>query len=102
MLQRRFLIEVDGLPDPTDRGELLELILAAATLELPVTVLLIGCAAELLSSSSNRAWRQLIDQGLTRVCVFAPPAQAFLPDGVMVLSEHQRAKLVAQSTVIRT
>lgn len=101
MTERRFVIEVDGLPEPADRSELLELILAAASLEVPVSVLLRGNAAELLTLPSTRAWRQLIDQGLADVGVPGPPAGPALPPGVAIWNERQLAKLVGEATVIR-
>ncbi|NDY96731.1 hypothetical protein [Wenzhouxiangella limi] len=101
MAERRFVIEVDGLPEPADRPELLELILAAASLEMAFSVLLRGNAAELLTLPSTRAWRQLIDQGLADVGVPGPTDGAALPAGVAIWNEHQLAKLVGEATVIR-
>lgn len=101
MTERQFVIEIDGLPEPADRSELLELILAAASLEVPVSVLLKTNAVELLTLPSTRAWRQLIDQGLADVGVPGPTLGAALPAGVAIWDERQLAKLVGESTVIR-
>ncbi|MEE4638452.1 MAG: hypothetical protein V2J42_06905 [Wenzhouxiangella sp.] len=102
MTEHKILIEVAGLPDHADRRELLELILAAASLEVPISLLLRGNAIELVSLSSTQGWRQLIDQGLADVGVPGPWDGMALPAGVVVWDEGQRAKLVRQSTVIRT
>lgn len=101
MTERRFVIEVDGLPDPADQIELLELVLAAASLELPVTVLLTSDAVALLTSPASLAWRQLIEQDLADVAVAGDVQGAAVPTGVAVLSADQKAKLVGESTVIR-
>lgn len=101
MPERRFLIEVGELPDPADRRELLELVLAAASIDLSVTVLLRGAAADLLTLSSTRAWRQLIDQELASVGVAGPWDGNALPAGVAVFDRRQQAKLVRESTVIQ-
>lgn len=101
MAERRFLVVVDGLPDPADRRELLELILAALSMEISVTVLLSGGAEDLMSLASARAWRQLIDQGLADVGVPGPTDGAALAPGVAIWNERQLAKLVGEATVIR-
>jgi hypothetical protein len=101
MTERKILIEVAGLPDPGDRRELLELILAAASLEVPVNLLLSGNAVDLFCLQSTPAWQQLIDQDLAEVGVPGPWVDTALPPGVAVWDEQQRAKLVRESTVIR-
>ena len=101
MTEPRILIEVVGLPDPDDRRELLELVLAAASLEVPVKVLLSGNAIDLFCLPSTAAWQQLIDQDLAVVGVPGPWGGMALPPGVAVWDERQRAKLVRESTVVR-
>ena len=61
---RQYLIEVtQDLPEQEAR-ELLELILAAASLDLSLTVLCSGSARAMLEGSGAGRWRQLIEQDL--------------------------------------
>gem|GEM_PF-7127569 len=69
MSERIYRIVVDGLPEALDRRELLELVLAAASLDLRVQVLLLGRARELLRGSEHAGWRQLLEQDLAEVLV---------------------------------
>ncbi|HMA98182.1 MAG TPA: hypothetical protein VKO38_01865 [Wenzhouxiangella sp.] len=100
MAERRFLIQIDVLPADRDRQELLELVLAAATLDAPASILVTGEAVSLFDSGSDASWRQLIEQGLIDVLSDAADRQS-LPSGVQPLDHCSREKLVQQSTVIR-
>ena len=98
MIDRQFLIRIDALPDPSDQRDLLELVLAAASLDLQVTVLLTGEGVELLST---QAWRQLHEQDLASVAVSGAPQGAALPAGIATIDSNERRKLEGKATVIR-
>ncbi len=67
MNKRTYRIVIGDLPEAADRRELLELVLAAASLDLHVQVRLLGRARELLDDGIDSAWRQLEDQALAEI-----------------------------------
>ncbi|MFP4207227.1 MAG: hypothetical protein ACLFSC_01120 [Wenzhouxiangella sp.] len=101
MTERCVLIEIQALPDPVDQRELLELVLAAASLELSITVLLGRDAVDLFQGAAGAGWRQLLDHDLARVGVIADPASGRLPSGLELIDERQREKLARECVVIR-
>lgn len=73
---RALLFEIDRPPlDDRDALETLEVVLAAAALELPAGVLVTAAGAGHLDGESGRRWRQITDLGLL-------PVQAGADDGV--------------------
>ncbi len=103
MTERRFVIRIEGLPTAADGRELLELVLAAASLDLDVVVLLCGSAAGLLTGAEHAGWRQLVEQDLARVCVGAGSGDldVALPDAVETLSSTEVSHLERSSIVIQ-
>lgn len=103
MNEHGFVIVVEGCPKPGDGPELLELILAAASLDLALTVVLRGNAVELFTSPETTAWRQLNEHGLATVCVVDEPADtAPLPPGLERLGRDGLRSLEAAGTVVAT
>lgn len=83
MPERRFLVTIPARPADGDARELLELILAAASLELPLLVVFSGGGTRLLTGASAPAWRQLAEQGLVELAVLEDNGRvAGLPDWV--------------------
>ena len=103
MNERRFLIRIDGCPEPEDEQELLELVLAAASLELDLVVCLHGLAVHLLTEAGHSAWAQLVEQDLARVAVSTARAglDGVLPDRVESLSDIEMTHLEHTSIVIQ-
>lgn len=83
MPERRYLVTVAKRPPKKEASELLELILAAACLDLPVLVVLCGDGVGLIEGASAAAWLQLVEQGLAELAVLGGPAgEQGLPCGV--------------------
>ncbi len=103
MTERRFVIRIDGLPTAADGRELLELVLAAASLDLDVVVLLCGSAAGLLAGAEHAGWRQLVEQDLAHVCVSAGSGDldVALPDRVETLSATEVSYLKRNAILIQ-
>lgn len=103
MAERRFAVVVEACPDPAESVEVLELILAAASLELSLTVVLCGDAADLLSAPETRSWQQLIEHDLAEVFVSGETgADRPLPPGAKRLSRAELQVLERTATVIGT
>lgn len=75
-MPRHYLIEVSGALPEQGARELLELILAAASLDIPVTVLCSGPARMMLEGAGAGRWRQLFEQDLATVLWAATEADA--------------------------
>lgn len=98
MSARSYRLRIGALPAPDDRRELLELVLAAASLEIDLQVLLTGDALELLWPQMDPAWQQVLDQRLARIMLQAPAGWAgTAPAGVEVLVGDQLPALPAQA-----
>lgn len=69
MTERRYRLTVAALPAPSDRRELLELVLAAASVDLRLEVVLLGSACRLLSGADAAGWRQLVEMGLAELWI---------------------------------
>ncbi|QOC23585.1 DsrE family protein [Wenzhouxiangella sp. AB-CW3] len=62
-----WVVIVASAPTDPDSQEVLELVLAGASLELPIAVLFSGAGCEHLVGEKVRAWRQLVDFSLADV-----------------------------------
>ena len=62
-----FLLKIGFAPGDPDSREALELVLAAAALEVPAKVLFFGPGTAHLQPDHAPAWQQLIDHGLAGV-----------------------------------
>lgn len=83
MPERRFLFTIPARPADGDARELLELILAATSLELPLMVVFSGDGTRLLTGAGAPAWLQLAEQGLADLAVLEDGSRlAGLPDSV--------------------
>lgn len=108
MRKRRYRITVAALPEPSDRRELLELVLAAASLDLCFEVVLLGSACRLLSGPDAAAWCQLVEMDLAELWIEADAwargngAQgAGMPDGVRPLDSDSSSQLPAADVMIQ-
>lgn len=102
--RRRYLVLIPAPPPPREAREVLELILTAAGLDLPVEVVFENSAAELLAGPGAAAWRQLTEQGLAHLFVVVTTgfdAIPGLPAGVVRLAEAQWPRRFAHHTWIR-
>lgn len=103
MTERTYRIVIGDLPPASDRRELLELILAAASLNLRLQVMLLGSAQELLTRSEDSAWRQLLDHDLAEVLIDRSGDDADdLPAGARPLDVGSLPPLPADGMVMRT
>ena len=101
--ERHYRIVVADLPHPADRRELLELVLAAASLDLDVQVWLLGRAWHLLGGDGEPGWRQLLAEGLAEVWVDGSIARlAELPPGVRAVDPASPPAIPPAAMVIRT
>lgn len=108
MAERRYRVVVAALPEPSDRRELLELILAAASLDLRLEVVLLGSACRLLSGADAAGWRQLVEMGLAELWIEDDAwarahgdQDAGLPGGVRRLASGSRSLLPAADVMIQ-
>ncbi len=107
MSKRRYRVVVTDLPPEDERRELLELVLAAASLDLPLEVLLIGSAGSLLSGADAAGWLQLLEHDLAEIRVAAgvsgaaePALKDDLPSGVEWLGPEDLSRLPAADVII--
>lgn len=83
MPERRYLVTIAERPPDNEASELLELILAGASLDLPLLVVLCGDGVGLIEGASAAAWLQLVEQGLADLAVLNGQVGAHgLPRGV--------------------
>lgn len=86
MKARSYRLVLAGLPMLEDRRELLELVLAAVSLDLDVQLLLQGEALGLLWPKIDAGWQQLLDEQFAEILVCPPAGWAGnAPTGVRVL-----------------
>lgn len=100
MNQRTYCIVIGDLPEAADRRELLELVLAAASLDLSVQVRLLGRARELLTGGADADWAQLVDHGLAEVIV--DQAQSIDAAEPTCRTARSASALPGDAVVIRT
>lgn len=104
MKTERFVIVLNRPGDALFWRELLELILAGASLDLDLLVLFEQSALDSLSRNEQetRAWRQLTDHGLATVRVVRQPGQEpDLPDWVEWVSASQAETWRSERAEIR-
>ncbi len=65
----RWVVQIDSGPAHPNSREMLEMVLAGASLELPITVLFSGDGRLHLVGEQACHWRQLVDFELARLCV---------------------------------
>lgn len=107
MAERRYRVTVAACPEPSDHRELLELVLAAASLDLRLDVVLLGSACALLSGADAAGWRQLVDMGLAELWIedeawagaHVDPNPG-VPDGVRRLARGSRSLLPAADVAL--
>ena len=100
MGERRFLIQIDARPVGGDCQELLELVLAAVSLDVPARIVVADDAVGLFDPCSDSPWRQLTEQDLIEVFAVVAEDQG-LPVGVQRMDQRSLAKLAQAQTVIR-
>lgn len=67
MAAEEWVVAISHAPDRPDSEEMLELVLAGASLELDIRVVFCGAGVEHLVGETARPWRQLTDLGLASV-----------------------------------
>ncbi len=67
MASEAFAVVIRYHPDAREAKELLEFVLAGASLELDIDVLLEGRAVAFLGDEAAGQWQQLLDHGLARL-----------------------------------
>jgi hypothetical protein len=100
MSERQFLIQIDARPVDDDSRALLELVLAAVSLDVPASIVVAGDAVDLFDPCSDSPWLQLTEQDLIEVHAVVADDQE-LPVGVERLDHCRQAKLAQACTVIR-
>lgn len=100
MSEPEFVIRIATLPGPDDQRELLELVLAAVSLEVRARVLMSVQALDLFAMPSTKGWRQLVEQELVEVLVVDVPGGLDLFDGIRSLNSADLVKLLEDSTII--
>ncbi len=97
-----WVIHIALHPDETVSAEMLDLVMAGASLDLPLVVLFSGGGRDHLRGGWASRWRQLTDFGLARLAyqleddvVFRPemPAEGLDATKVEMLLEHARGVL---------
>ena len=88
MTAEHWVIVVDAAPQEPDSREMLELVLAGATLEVDLVVVFEGAGCGHLEPEAIAPWRQLIDFDLARLRALAPGSE-LVPAGVSIIGEGQ-------------
>lgn len=99
MSERGFLIEIATAPAEQAGRELLELVLAAASLDIDLVVLFRDHGLAYLDARWSQGWRQLLDHELATVCCLAPAGQQTLP-GLLELEQSELDRLRAERIVM--
>ena len=95
MANESFVLRIKDWPEQQDARELLELVLAGASLGLELDVVFEEMAVAFLESESARPWRQLLDHDLARLWYCGDPVESdrqALP--ATRLDAHQRDHLL--------
>lgn len=92
-----WVVIIDSAPDAADSREMLELVLAGATLEVGLAVVFRDAGLDLLDSERFRPWRQLIDHELADLFGVGNGLEAGWPAGVAPLSEPRLERLCAEA-----
>jgi hypothetical protein len=83
-----WVIVVATAPSEPDSREMLELVLAGATIEVPMVVVFDGVGQGHLEPDEIGPWRQLIDFDLARLTALEPDSK-LMPAGVSVLQASE-------------
>lgn len=75
-----WVILIEGAPGEPDSQEMLEFVLAGASLELELVVVFAGAGLGHLTGAAVKSWRQLVDFKLSTVWYQAPAHGDFSPD----------------------
>lgn len=67
MTTESFILRIGHRPNEREARELLEVVLAGASLNLDLDVLFQGAAAAFLEDEAAAQWRQLLDHDLARI-----------------------------------
>lgn len=93
-MTRMYRLVIDHFPPEQDRHELLELVLAAASLDIQIQLVLKDEAFGLMWPSVDKGWKQVLDLGLAEVLLLPPDGFAgVLPSGVCVVGADQLSGL---------
>lgn len=87
MSSEPWVVVIDSAPDEAGSREMLELVLAGATLEVELVVVFQGAALELFEPERFQPWRQLVDHQLATLYGRRRRADGELPTGVAPLSD---------------
>lgn len=98
----RWVIVVAATPAEPGSREMLELVLAAAALNIDLAVVFRGPGVAHLEVERFRSWRQLIDFGLAEVCVCADNRPGLLPGGVTEIGPEEFQQLCNRSVGVLT
>jgi hypothetical protein len=96
-----FIIRVGAVRDEADSMEMLEVVLAGASLELDLAVLFEDRGLACLGGSLGRPWNQLADHDLARLYGFGSSGENRQSEVVVDwIDEHQRNHLLASRRLI--
>lgn len=95
-------MEIEAAPDGFSERELLEMALAAASLELDLVLVFAGPGLDQVTGQGARAWRQFVDHELARLYWLGHEALAprILP-GAIRLDALARAEVYGNRRVLR-
>lgn len=88
MAAEHWVIVVSTAPREPDSREMLELVLAGATLEVELVVVFEGAGCGHLEPEAIAPWRQLIDFDLARLRALEPGSD-LVPAGVSIVGPEQ-------------
>lgn len=92
-----WVVIIDSAPDADDSREMLELVLAGATLEVGLAVVFRDAGLGLFDPKLFRPWRQLIDHELADLFGVGNGLEASWPVGVAPLSETSLERLCSEA-----
>ncbi|TVQ36025.1 MAG: hypothetical protein EA370_08670 [Wenzhouxiangella sp.] len=102
MSERLFLLEIEAAPDGYSERELLEMALAAASMDLDLALLFTGPGLGHLVGEAARGWRQLVDHELARLyCRPGSETEISIMPGVTVLDLDAEAGLRSGRRLLR-
>lgn len=96
MRSEPWIVVIDSAPDEAGSREVLELVLAGATLEVGLAVVFQNSGVELFEPERFQPWRQLVDHHLAAVYGRGCPDNR-LPAGVSTLSDSGFERLCASA-----
>lgn len=101
MAAERWLITISATPDRADGREMLELVLAGASLDLAIDVVFCGPGAGYLYGEPARPWRQLTDHRLAGLW-YRRDEVATVPDlpGARALEPRELARMKQRARAV--